>query len=64
MRGPLIETNARKIKNETLRENARETVLRMLQDGELPMDKIAKYSGLGIEEVEQLKTELTQFQTV
>lgn len=32
----------------------KETALRMLQDGELPMDKIVKYSGLDITEVKLL----------
>ena len=58
MRGALIETTARTIlnqgKNQGISQNQRETALRMLQDGELPIDKIAKYSGLKVEEVEQL----------
>ncbi len=55
MSGALIETEARRIKN----ENKKETALRMLLDGELPIDKIAKYSGLDIEEVERLAEPLT-----
>ena len=55
MRGALIETEARRIKN----ENKKETALRMLLDGELPIDKIAKYSGLDIAEVERLAEPLT-----
>lgn len=55
MSGALIETEARRIKN----ENKKETALRMLQDGELPIDKIAKYSGLDIAEVERLAEPLT-----
>lgn len=62
MRGALIETTARTIlnqginqgKSQGISQNQRETALRMLQDGELPIDKIAKYSGLKVEEVEQL----------
>ncbi len=54
MRGALIETTARTILNQGISQNQRETALRMLQDGELPIDKIAKYSGLKVEEVEQL----------
>lgn len=50
MRGALIETEARRIKN----EGQKEIALRMLQDGELSIDKIAKYSGLKVSEVEQL----------
>lgn len=30
------------------------SALRMLQDGELSIDKIARYSGLSVEDVEQL----------
>ena len=64
MRGALIETTARTIlnqgKSQGISQTQRETALRMLQDGELPIDKIAKYSGLKVEEVEQL----AGFQTV
>ena len=55
MSGALIETEARRIKN----ENKKETALRMLQDGELSIDKIAKYSELDIAEVERLAESLT-----
>lgn len=58
MREALIETEARTIlnqgKNQGISQKQRETALRMLQDGELSIDKIAKYSGLSITEVEQL----------
>ncbi len=78
MRGPTIETEARRILNkgreegwsegrkdgwnegrkdgwnEGRNETKKETALRMLQDGELPIDMIAKYSGLDIAEVEKL----------
>lgn len=58
MSGALIETEARTIlnrgKDEGRNENKKETALRMLQDGELPIDKVAKYSGLDIAEVELL----------
>lgn len=56
MRGPMIETEAKRI----LDKGKRETVLRMIQDGELSIEKVAKYSGLTIEEVE----ELAKLQTV
>ena len=60
--GALIETEARTIlnqginqgKRQGINENKRETALRMLQDGELSIDKIAKYSGLQVSEVQQL----------
>ncbi len=52
------ETEARTIlnrrKDEGRNENKKETALKVLQDGELPIDKVAKYSGLDIVEVEQL----------
>ncbi len=58
MGGALIETEARTIlnrgKDEGRNETKKETALRMLQDGELSIDKIAKYSGLDIAEVERL----------
>ena len=54
MGGALIETEARTILNRGKDEAKKETALRMLQDGELPIDKVAKYSGLDIAEVELL----------
>ena len=60
MRGPLIETDARRFLNQGISQNQRETALRMLEDGELSFDKIAKYSGLKVEDVEQL----AEFQNV
>ena len=56
MRGALIETEAKRILN----KGKRETALRMIQDGELSLEKVAKYSGLAIKEVE----ELAKLQTV
>ena len=62
MRGALIETSARRILNQGIsqgisqgiNETKKKTALRILQDGELSIDKIAKYSGLEVAEVEQL----------
>lgn len=58
MSGALLETEARTIlnrgKDEGRNENKRETAIRMLEDGILPIEKIAKYSGLVIKEVEEL----------
>lgn len=56
MRGPMIETEAKRILN----KGKRETALRMILDGELSLEKVAKYSGLAIKEVE----ELAKLQTV
>lgn len=39
---------------EGIKEGRKEMVLRMLQTGKLTVEEIAEYSGLGIEEVEQL----------
>ncbi len=50
MRGPMIETEAKRI----LDKGKRETALRMIQDGELSIEKVAKYSGLAIKEVVEL----------
>jgi len=59
MSGALIETEARAIlnrgKDEGRNENKKETAIRMLQDGVLPIEKIAEYSGLDITVVEQLE---------
>ncbi len=58
MRGALIETEARRILNQGMsqgiNETRRKTALKMLKDKELPIEKIAKYSGLSIAEIEQL----------
>lgn len=70
MSGALIETEARTILNQGIsqginqgisqgiiqgvNETKKKTALIMLQDGELPIEKIAKYTGLEIAEVEQL----------
>ncbi len=58
MGGALIETEARTIlnqgKNQGRDETKKKMALRMLDDGELPVEKIARYSGLKVAEVEQL----------
>ncbi len=58
MSGALLETEARTIlnrgKDEGRNENKKETALRMLRDGVLPIEKIAEYSGLDIAELELL----------
>ena len=58
MRGAMIETSARRILSQGIsqgiNETKKKTALRMLQDGGLSIDKIAKYSGLEVAEVEQL----------
>ena len=58
MGGALIETEVRTILKKGIDkgkdEAKKEAALRMLQDGELSIDKVAKYSGLDIAEVELL----------
>ena len=55
MSGALLETEARTILNRGKDEAKKETALRMLQDGELSIDKIAKYSGLDVAEIKLLE---------
>lgn len=50
MRGPLIQTEARTILN----ESKKEITLRMLKMGKLTVEEIAEYSALSVAEVEQL----------
>lgn len=54
MRGPLIETTARRLKNEGENEAKRKMALRMLQAGKLTIEEIAEYSELNVAEVEHL----------
>ena len=48
MSGALIETSARRIKNETENEIKRKIALRMLKMGKLTIEKIAECSGLSV----------------
>lgn len=49
------------MRNESLKEGIQEekrmTVIRMLKDGMLTLEKIAEYAGLPLDEVKKLKTE-------
>ncbi len=49
------------MRNESLKEGIQEekrmTVIRMLSDGMLTLEKIAEYAGLPLDEVKKLKTE-------
>ena len=54
MRGELIETTSRKLKNEAENETKRKTALRMLKMGKLTIAEIAECSDLSVEEVERL----------
>ena len=63
MGGALIETEARTIlnqgikqgKTQGIREAKKQTALRMLKMGKLTMEEIAECSGLSVEEVGQLE---------
>lgn len=54
MRGALIETSARRLKNEAENETKMNTALRMLKRGKLTIEEIAEDTGLSVAEVEQL----------
>ena len=54
MSGALIETSARKLKNEAENETKRNTALRMLKRGKMTIEEIAEDAGLSVSEVEQL----------
>ncbi len=64
MGGALIETEARRLRDEATRETARKTALRMLKRGKLTVEEIAEDTGLDIEEVEQLKKQSVGLLTV
>ena len=64
MRGALIETEARRLRGQAEKENARKTALRMLKRGKLSIDEIAEYAGLTVTEVKQLKEQISEFLTV
>ena len=54
MKGVLGGPAARRILNTGQKETKREMALKMLKGGELPVEKIAEYTGLKLEEVKQL----------
>jgi len=54
MSGALIETSARKILNQGISQNQRETALRLLKRGKQTVEEIAEDTGLSVEEVEQI----------
>lgn len=54
MGGALIETEARTILNQGIRETKKQTALRMLKIGKLTTEEIAEYLELSVEEVERL----------
>ncbi len=54
MRRVLIETSARRLKNEAENETKRNTALRMLKRGKMTIEEIAEDTGLSVTEVERL----------
>ena len=44
------------MRNKTALRNAKEIAIRMIKDGELPLEKISLYSGLSVDEVKELAT--------
>ncbi len=54
MGGALIETSARRLKNEAENEVKKKTALRMLKMEKYTIEEIAECSDLNVEEVEQL----------
>ncbi len=54
MSGALIETSARKILNQGIGQNQRETALRLLKRGKQTVEEIAEDTGLSVEDVEQM----------
>lgn len=54
MSGALIETSARRLKNEAENETKKKTALRMIKMGKLTIEEIAECSELSVAEVEQL----------
>lgn len=55
MRGPLIETEARRLRDEGRRKYAIETALRMLKRGKLTIEEISEITELSVAKIEQLK---------
>ena len=54
MKSALKEPGTRRVLNEGIKETRKESVLRMLRDGALSVEKIAEYTGLDVAQVEQL----------
>ena len=54
MGGALIETSARRLKNEAENETKKKTALKLLKRGKLTVEEIAEDTELSVSEVEQL----------
>ncbi len=54
----LMEPKIQEREQWAARQSARQTAERMLRKGKMPLEDIAEYSGLSIEAVRQMKTEI------
>ena len=50
-----VKEAVKETRESSLREGARTTARTMIEDGSLPLSKIAKFSGLSVREVEKIK---------
>ena len=53
-----MTTEFDKMLKESKEEGRRETARNMIADGSIPLEKIAKYSGLSLNEVESIKNSI------
>ncbi len=60
MRGALIQTEARTILNQGIRQNQKETALRMLKRGKQTIEEISEDTGLSIAEVQKIEKTLIE----
>lgn len=57
----ILKAYTKDIENHTAKETARETAERMIKDGEMPLDKIARYvPSLSMDELKELEAEVMQ----
>jgi len=57
----ILKAYAKDIADSAAKEDARETAARMIKDGELSLEKIAKYvPALSLDELKQLEAEVLQ----
>ena len=53
-----VKDAVKETRESSLKEGARTTARTMIEDGSLPLSKIAKFSGLSIGEVESIKNSI------
>ncbi len=57
----ILKAYTKDIKGETARETAREMAERLIKDGEMPIEKIARYVPLlSVEELKKIEAEVMQ----